>query len=112
MNIICVPYGTDHQQAVRIGDTLRIFAQQPKDDNTWAGNVTFRTSISAAATDDVALAEYTGGKVRGQHWDLHKEYDTSSLTANTKYLVVAELTSGTKKVELWTTINTLPQGRS
>lgn len=111
--IIAVPYGTDNQQAVRLGDTLRILVNHPHDGNTWAGNVTIRTSFSAAATDDVALSEYEGEKVQGLNWDFSTNYDTASvpLLENTRYLAVAELTSGTKKVEKHTAFHVLPQGR-
>ena len=112
MNVIAVPYGTEHQQAVRKGDTLRVLVQSPKDGNAWGGNVTFKTSISVTATADVVLAEYTGGKVQGKNWDLYVDYDTSALTANTHYLAVAEVTSGTKKRELVTVFDVLPEGRT
>lgn len=112
--IIAIPYSSEHQSAVRLGDTLRLLVRDPDDGNTWAGNVTIRTSYSATATDDVALAEYTGEKVQGIDWDLYNDYDTSTipLVANTRYLAVAELTSGTKTVEYHTAFHVLPQGRS
>lgn len=112
--IIATAYNSDHKSAVRLGDTLRVLVRAPDDGNTWTGNLTIRTSYSASATDDVALADYTGAKVRGESWDLVKEYDTSTipLAANTRYLAVAELTSGSKTVEYHTAFNVLPQGRS
>lgn len=111
--IIAVPYGDEYSQSVRLGDTLRVLVNQPQDGNTWTGNVTIRTSFTATATDDVALAEYSGEKVRNMDWDLFEDYDTSSipLVANTRYLAVAELTSGTKQVEEHTTFHVLPDGR-
>ena len=112
MNVIAVPYGTEHHQAVRKGDTLRVLVKSPKDGNTWGGNVTFKASFSATATADVAMAEYTGGKVRGEDWDLFVDYDTSALTANTHYLAIAEVTSGTKKREFVTVFDVLPEGRT
>lgn len=112
MNIIAVPYGTDHQQMVRKGDTLRILVESPNDGTTWGGNVTLKTSFTASAAADTSLAEYQGGKVRNQNWDLYKDLDTSSLADDTKYLVLAEITSGSKQVELFTSVYVLPQGRS
>lgn len=114
MNIICVPYGTDHQQAVRLGDTLRILVAVPPDGSSWTGNAAIRTTLAASATDDVALAEYSGGKVAGRNWDLYVDYDTSSvpLTASTRYVAAAEITSGSKKREFHTTFDVLPQGRT
>lgn len=111
--IIAVPYGSDNQNAVRLGDTLRILVQAPNDGTTWTGNVTIRASYSAGVTDDVALAVYEGGKVQGLNWDLFKDYDTSSipLVANARYLAVAELTSGSKNIEYHTAFDVLPNGR-
>jgi hypothetical protein len=111
MNILAVPYANDHTQAVSLGSTLRILVKSPEDGNTWSGNVAIQTLRSAAATDDFALGSYTGGKFRGQSWDLVKDYDTSSLAANTKYLITAELTYGSKVVEYNTTVHILPDGR-
>ena len=110
--IIATAYNSDHKSAVRLGDTLRVLVRAPSDGDTWTGTLTIRTSYSASATDDVALTDYTGEKVRGESWDLVKEYDTSTLAANTRYLAVAELTSGSKTVEYHTAFNVLPQGRS
>lgn len=109
MNIIAVPYGSEHQQQVRIGDTLRILVKKPTGD-TWTGNVAIKTSLSATATDDVALSAYSGGRVQNQNWDLYKDYSTSSLTAG-EYLAVAELTSGSINVEYVTRFSVLEQGR-
>ena len=113
MNILCVPYGSEHQQAVRVGDTLRILVSAPQDGNTWAGNVTIKETLSGSAVDDTALAEYTGEKVAGRQWSLSVDYDTSTipLVANTRYVAIAEVTSGTKKREFHTVFNVLPQGR-
>ena len=113
MKVIAVPYNSAHKQAVRLGDTLRILAQAPNDGNAWAGNVTIRTTYAASATDDVAMSQYTGAKVAGEDWDLYVDYDTSTapLAANTRYLAIAEMTSGSKKVEEHTVFTVLSQGR-
>jgi len=111
MNILAISYANDHAQAVSKGSTLRILVKAPEDGNTWAGNIAIKTALSASATDDVALGTYSGGKFRGQSWDLVKDYDTTSLTANTKYLIIAELSSGSKVAEYVTTAHILPDGR-
>jgi len=110
MNILAVPYGTDHKQRVRIGDTLRILVNRP-DFDSWTGNVAIKTSLDAVATDDAALTAYSGPRVRNQSWDLYKDYDTSSLAAG-EYLAVAELTHGSAKVEYVTKFDVVAQGRS
>jgi len=111
MNILATSYANDHMQTVSKGGTLRILVKSPEDGNTWTGNVAIRALRSDSTVDDFALGAYSGGKFRGQSWDLIKDYDTSSLTANTKYLITAELTHGTKVVEYNTTAHVLPDGR-
>lgn len=112
MNILCVPYGSEHQQAVRVGDTLRILVSAPQDGNTWTGNVNLRVDYNTAPVDDVGLSSYVGARVAGKYWDLFKNYDTTNLAASTKYLVTAQISSAGNTVEYQTTVTMLPQGRT
>lgn len=110
MNILAVPYGTNHKKAVNVGDTLRILVSVPKDGNTWTGTYSITTSKSAVATATGSLADYSGKKVQHRNWDLFVNHDASDLTANTHYLVIAQLTSGTNYKEEITTIDVLAEG--
>jgi len=110
MSSIIATYGNDYADSVRVGDTLRLMADTPNDGNTWTGTVAIKTSLSASATDSLTLASYTGYPVRGSNWDLAYDYDTSSLTGNTKYLACFQLTSGSKRIESVQSFTVLPQG--
>ena len=110
MNIICVPYGTEHQQAVKVGETLRVLVKTPNDGNTWTGTVAIKTALGAAATDTASLSAYTGEKVAGQSFDLSVDYDTSSvpLVAGTRCLAIAEIATGSRSLDLMTVFDVLP----
>lgn len=105
-------YSDHYARYIRKGETLLLLANN-LDSNEWSVSVDITESLTAtAAANDLSLAQYTGDRIRGRCPDYFYEYDTSGLTANTKYLAVFTFTRGSRSQEVIRPFTILASGNT